>query len=81
MVAIGDSLSNLACSDNVEDGEDVDDEEVEEGQLSKDDDPSWVMDTINKTVQQRIERLQQKKMKLDKLTQPGRENPADYFCD
>jgi hypothetical protein len=30
-------------------------------------------------VQQRMERFQQKQMKLDKLTQPGWEDAADYF--
>jgi hypothetical protein len=49
MVAIRDSLSDLASSDNGEDGEE-EDEETEQGQLSEDDEPSWVMSTITKTV-------------------------------
>jgi len=80
MVAIRDSLSDLASSDDGQDGEDDDDEETEKSQLSEDDEPGWVMDTITKKVQQQMERLRQKQMKLDKLTQPGWEDPADYFC-
>jgi len=57
--AIGDSLSDLASSDNGEDGEDEDDDEEDSagGNLSKDDQPGWVMGTISKTVQYRMERL------------------------
>jgi len=79
MVAIGDSLSDLASSDEGEDGEDEDDEETEQGKLSEDEEPGWVMGTITKTVQQRIGRFRQKQMKLDELTQPGWEDAADYF--
>ena len=68
--AIGDSLSDLASSDDGEDGED-DDEETEQGKLSEDDEPGWVMGTITKTVQQYMESFRQKQMKLDELTQPG----------
>jgi hypothetical protein len=71
LVAIGDSLSDLASSDDGEDGEDEDDEETEQGKLSEDDEPSWVMGIITKTVQQRMERFRQKQMKFDELTQPG----------
>ena len=55
LVTIGDSLSDLASSDHGEDGEDEDDQETEQGKLSDDDEPSWVMGTITKTVQQRME--------------------------
>jgi len=79
LVPIGDSLSDLASSDDGEDGEDEDDEETEQGNLSKDDEPGWVMGTITKTVQQRMERFRQKQMKLDELTQPGWDDPAEYF--
>jgi len=79
LVAIGDSLSHLARSDDGEDGEEDDDEETEQGNLSEDDKPGWVMGTITKTVQQRRERFRQKQMKLDELTQPGWEDAADYF--
>jgi len=71
LVAIGDSVSDLASSDDAEDGEDEDDEESEQGKLSEDDEPGWVMGTITKTVQQRMERFWQNQMKLDELTQPG----------
>jgi hypothetical protein len=47
--AIGDCLSDLANSDYEEDGED--DEDTEQGKLSEDDEPGWVMGTISKTVQ------------------------------
>jgi hypothetical protein len=81
LVAIGDSLSDLASSDDGEDGEEEDDEETEQGNLSEDDEPGWVMGTITKTVQQRMERFRQKQMKLDELTQPGWEDAADYFSE
>jgi len=71
LVAIRDSLSNLESSDDGEDGEDEDDEATEQGKLSEDDEPVWVMGTITKTVQQRMGRFRQKQMKLHKFTQPG----------
>jgi hypothetical protein len=49
LAAIGDSLSHLASFDNGEDGDD-EDEETEQGKLSEDDEPGWVMGTISKTV-------------------------------
>jgi hypothetical protein len=60
LVAIGDSLSHHANSDDGEDGADEDDEETEQGNLSENDKPGWVMGTIPKTVQQRMERFRQK---------------------
>jgi len=51
MVAMGDSVSDLATSDNAEDGEDEDDEETELGQPSDDDEAGWMTGTIMKTVQ------------------------------
>jgi len=71
--AIGDSLSDLASSDDEEDGEDEDDDEedTEHGKMSEDDEPGWVMGTISKTVQHRIESIRQKQLRLDELTQPG----------
>jgi len=81
LVAIGDSLSDLASSDDGEDGEEEDDEDTEQGNLSEDDEPGWVMGTITKAVQKRKERFRQKQMNLDKLTQPGWEDAADYFCE
>jgi len=79
MVAIGDSLSDLASSDDGEDGEDEDDAETEQGQMSDDDEPSWVMGRITKMVQQHLERVPQTQMKLDQLTQPGWEDAVNYF--
>ena len=78
LVAIGDSLSDLASSDDGEDGEDEDDEETEEGKLSEDDEPGWVMGTMTKTVLQRMETFWQKQMKHDELTQLGWAAAADY---
>jgi len=65
--AIGDSLSDLASADDEEDGEDVDDDEedTELGKLSEDDEPGWVMGTISKMVQHRMESFRQKEMRLD----------------
>jgi len=81
IVAISDGLSDIASSDNGEDEEDKDDEETELSQLSEDDEPGWVMVTISKMVQQRMESFLQKKLMLDELTQPGWEDAADYFCE
>jgi len=79
LVVLGDSLSDLASSDDGEDGEEEDDEETEQCNFSEDDEPGWVMGPITKTVQQRMERFRQKQMKLDELTQPAWEGAADYF--
>jgi hypothetical protein len=70
MVPIGDGLSDLASSDNGADGENEDDEDKEQGKLSENNEPGWVMGTMTKTEQQRMERFRQKQMKLDELTQP-----------
>jgi hypothetical protein len=70
MVAIQDSLSDLASSNDGEDGEDQDDEEAEQRQLSEGDEPGWLMGTITKMVQQCMERFRQKMIKFDKLSQP-----------
>jgi len=78
MVTLGDSLSDLASTDDGEDGED-EDEDTEQDKLSKDDEPSWVMGTITKTVRKRMEMFRQKQMKFDKLTQPEWEDAANYF--
>jgi len=60
MVAVGESLTDLASSINGEDGEDEDDEGTEQGKLSEDEEPSGVMDTIIKTIQQGMKWFQQK---------------------
>jgi len=77
LVAIRDSLSDLISSDDGEDGEEEDDEDTEQGNLSEDDEPGWVLGTITKTVQQCMERFQQKQTDLDELTQPRWEDAAD----
>jgi len=79
--AIGDSLSDHASSYHGSHGEDENDEEElsEQGQLSKDDDPGWVMGTTSKSVQHHMERFRQKLMMLDKLTHLGWEDAANYF--
>ena len=78
--AIGDSLSDLACSDNEEDGEDEDiEDDTELGELSEDDEPGWVMGTISKSVQLHMESFRQKQMRLDKLMEPRWADMADYF--
>jgi hypothetical protein len=79
LVAIGDSLSDLASSDDGEDGEDEDDKETVQGKLCENDKPGWVMGTITKTVCQRMASFRQKQIKLDELTQPGWEDAAEYF--
>ena len=69
--AIGDSLSDLATSDDEQDGEAREDQEedTELGKLS-DDEPGWVMGTISKNVQHCMESFWQKQMRRDELTQP-----------
>jgi len=79
MVGIGNILSDLASSDDGEDGEDEADGEAEQSKLSKDDEPGWVMSTITKTVHQGMDSFLQKQMKLDELTQPWWEDAANYI--
>jgi len=79
--AIGNSLSDLASSNDEEDVEDEEeDDDTEQGKLSEDDKPCWVMGTISKMVQRSMEGFWQKLIKLDELTQPGWGDMADYFC-
>ena len=81
--AIGDSLSDVASSEDEEDGEDEDDdaEHTGHGKLSEDDAAGWVMGTISKTVQHHMESIRQKQMRLDEMTQPGWEDSAESFCE
>jgi hypothetical protein len=58
MVANRDSLYDIASSNNGEDGDSGNDEDTEQGKLSEDDKPGWVMGTISKTLQQHMERFQ-----------------------
>jgi hypothetical protein len=50
LVAIGHSLSELVSFDDWEDGEDKHDQEIEQGKLSGDNEPSLTMGTITKMV-------------------------------
>jgi hypothetical protein len=79
--AIGDSVSDLASSDDEQDEEDKeeDEEDSDLGKLSDDDEPGWVIGTISKTVQHCMESCRQKQMKLDELTQLGWGDAAKYF--
>jgi len=79
MVAMWDSLRDIASSDNGEDGEDEDDEETEQGKVHKDDEPSRVMVRISKTVQQDMERFREPQMMLQELSEPEWKDSADYF--
>jgi len=79
LIAIGDSRCNLGTPDDEEDGEDQDDEDSELCNLSKDDEPGWVLGTISKMVQQRMERFRQMQMKHYEFKQPGWGDAADYF--
>jgi len=78
MIAFRDSLSDLASSDDEEDGDDEDDEGIELCKMSEDHKPSWVVGTISNMEQLRIERFWQMQMKLDKLTQLGWQDVAEY---
>jgi len=57
IVAIGDSVSDLASSENGDDEEDKDDVENQQGVVSKDDDPGWAMGTITRMIKQYMERF------------------------
>jgi len=59
IVTIRDSLSDIVSSDDGEDGDDVNDEQSEQAKRSKDDEPGWVMGTITKPVQLRMEMFRQ----------------------
>jgi len=79
--SIGDSLSDLASSEEEQDREDVeyDEEDTELGKLSDDDEPGWARGTISNTVQHRLESFRQQQMKLEELTQTGWGDAANYF--
>ena len=78
---MGESLSDLVSSEDGEEAEDEDDDEKDSelGQLCEDDEPGWVMCTISKTVQHRMESFGQKQIWLDELTEPGWGDAADYI--
>jgi len=79
--AIRDSLGDLASSAEEEDGEGEDDDEVDtgHGKLREHDDPGWVMGTISRMVQHRMESFRQNQMRLDRRTQPGWGDGPDNF--
>jgi hypothetical protein len=60
MVAIGDNVSNPGTYNVGHNGEVKEDEQTEQGMLTKDDEPSWVIGRITNTVWQRMERSQQR---------------------
>jgi len=78
---VGDGLSNLASFEDEVDkkNEDDDEEDTELGKLSDDDEPGWVMATISKTVQHRMQTFWEEQMRLAELTQPGWRDAADNF--
>jgi hypothetical protein len=53
-IAIGDSLSDIASFDDGEDVVDYNGQETEQGKLSGDDEPGWVMKKRFRTVEQWI---------------------------
>jgi len=75
----GDSLSDLASSDNEVNTEDDDDEDTALGTPGNDDELSWVVGTICRTLQQRMERFRQRQIVIDELTQPELGDAADHF--
>lgn len=81
MVTVRDTLSELASSDDWEDGEDQDDAKTQQRKLSEYDEPSQVKSTISQTVQQCMEMFKPKQMMLEKLTQLGWGDTAHYFCE
>jgi hypothetical protein len=68
MVPLGEILSDRGSSDYGEYGEDEEVEATEQGKMSKDDEPGWVMGTITRKIQQRTNRFQQKQTNIDELT-------------
>jgi len=47
---------------------------------SDDDEPGWMMGTICTTAQLHMESIRQKQWRLDKLTQPGKADTTNQFC-
>jgi hypothetical protein len=81
MNAMRDSLSDLATSDDGEDGEHQDDdqEDIGHGTLTEDHEPGCMMGTISNMQQHCMDSFRQKQMRLDKQIQPGWVDAADYF--
>jgi hypothetical protein len=81
MVAIGDSLSDIPRSDDGEDREAENDEETQQGKVSKDDQLCWGMGGISQTAQQHLGSFRLQQINLEELTQPEWGDPADYICE
>jgi hypothetical protein len=81
--SIGDSVSDLASSEDKENRADKDEEEEDTGhcKLSQDDEPSWVMGTYCNTAQHHRERFEQNQKRHDELTQQRWGDAADYFLE
>jgi hypothetical protein len=79
--AIGDSLSDLAYSDDNQDGVDKnDDEDTDLWKLINDDEPGWLIGTISKMIFHRIKSFGQTLIQLDKLRPPRWGDMADTSC-
>jgi len=79
--AIEDSLSNPASFGDKQNGEDEEGNEdaTELGKLTDDDEPSWVMCAISKTIQHQMDSYRQIQMRLDKMTWPGCGDGSNCF--
>jgi hypothetical protein len=77
---IGDSLSDLATSDNEAEWKAEIDykEDIALGKLSNDDEAHYVLGTIATIVQQHMKSIRQNQMRHDELTQPEWREVADY---
>jgi len=83
LYAIGDSLSDLASSDNEKKGEDeVDDKKYWKlGKFRADDEHSRVLGTISSMVKHCMLQFQQKQMRFDELKGLGYRDAADYILE
>ena len=77
--AIRGSLSDHACSDDQEHGEQ--NGVTQQSKRSKVDEPGWVMGTIPKMVQQSMEGFRKKQMKVDEVAQLEWGDTAVYFLE
>jgi len=76
------SLSDVASSDNGDDGDvEENNEDTQLGKPREDDEPGWAIRTISKMVQHCMKIFQQQQMRHDQLTQLGLWDAADYFCE
>jgi len=79
--AIGESMSDLASSDDKHDVEDDDDDEEDSERCkeSEDDQRGWVIGTISNMVQICLESFRHNQVRLTELMQPGWRDTADDF--